>query len=120
VKHLGVGAGVGHVDGHQGVGRTGLGVGDVDDPVPVVVEDPGVEQLVLRIEPSAPTVLLQQLFIGKRLLRIVIAPGVPGMTGHRVAIPPVLLDVFTVIALVPVQPEGPLLEGGVAAVPQRQ
>src|SRR5580704_3641613 len=42
------------------------------------------------------------------------------MARDRVQIPPVLLDVLAVIALRPGQPEGPLLQDRVAAVPQRQ
>src|SRR5580704_1082627 len=42
------------------------------------------------------------------------------MARDRVQIPPVLLDVLAVVALRPGQPERPLLEDRVAAVPQRQ
>ena len=45
----------------QQVGRVGLGVVDLDDPVAVVVEDAGVEQLVLRVELAAPAVLVDQV-----------------------------------------------------------
>ena len=38
-----------HGDPHAQVGRAGLGVVDGHRPVPVVVEDPGVDQLVLRL-----------------------------------------------------------------------
>ena len=47
-------------DPHQDVGRVRLGVVDLDDPVAVVVEDTGVEQLVLGFELGAPGVLLDQ------------------------------------------------------------
>ena len=51
------GPGVGDLDRHQEVVRVRLGVVDLDDPVAVVVEDPGVEQLVLGIPLAAPAVL---------------------------------------------------------------
>src|SRR6202011_389158 len=40
--------------------------------------------------------------------------------GQRVEIPPVLLDVFAVVALRPGQPERPLLEDRILPVPQGQ
>ena len=99
---------------------TGLGVARLDDPVPVVVEGPGVQQLVFGLEPVPPGVLVDQVLIGERALRIVVAPPVPRVARDRVQVPPVLLDVLAVITLRPGQPEGPLLQDRVAAVPQRQ
>ena len=46
-------------DRHQHVQRVGLGVVHVDDPVAVVVEGSGVEQLVLGIELAPPAVLVR-------------------------------------------------------------
>ena len=50
VQGLGVRAGVGHRDRHQQVVGIGLRVVDLDDPVAVLVEDAGVDQLVLGLE----------------------------------------------------------------------
>ena len=93
---------------------------DLDDPVPVVVEDPGVEELVLRAAPVPARVLQPELVIGERGLRIVVAPPVPGVAGQRVQVPPVFLDVLAVVALGAGEAEQPFLEEGVAPVPQRE
>jgi hypothetical protein len=59
-----LGAPVAHADPHQDVGRVGLRVIDLDDPVPVVVEDGGVEQVVLGLEPRASAVLFDEPLVG--------------------------------------------------------
>ena len=120
VQEFGVRPGIGHADRHQDVRRVGLGVVHVDDPVAVIDEDSGVEQLVLGVELAAPPVLVQQLLVRERPLRVVVAPAVPGVAGQRVEVPPVLLDVLAVIRLGPGQPEHALLEDRVAPVPQRE
>src|SRR6202034_2513642 len=61
-----------------------------------------------------------EVVIGEGPLRVVIPPPVPGMAWHRVQVPPVLLDVLTVIALLTGQAERPLLEDRVVSVPQGQ
>src|SRR4029077_18638829 len=111
------GPGVGHADRHQDVGRIRLGVPDVDDPVAVVVEDPGVEQLILGIQLAAPPVLIEQLLIWESPLRVVVAPAVPDVAGDSIEIPPVLLYVLAMICLLAGQPERPLLEDRVTPVP---
>ena len=111
-------AAVAHVDPHQDVGRVGLRVVDLDDPVAVIVEDTGVEQLVLAIEFGAACVLLDEVLVRERGLRVVVAPAQPGTAGQRVEVPPVVLGVLAVIAFLVGQPEHPLLEDRVDAVPQ--
>ena len=71
VQKLGLRAGVGHANRHQDVGGVGLCVGHVDDPVAVVVEDPGIQQLILGIELAASAVLVEQLLVRERPLRVV-------------------------------------------------
>jgi len=115
-----LGAGVRHPHPHQHVRRVGLGVVDLDDPVAVAVEDAGVEQLVLRVLPRARPVGGDQVVVGERRLRVVVAPAQPGVARQRVEVPPVLLGVLAVVALVAVQSEDPLLEHPVAPVPQRE
>ena len=82
-----------------------LGVVDFDDPVAVVVEGARVEQLVLWIELSAPAVLVDQVLVRKRALRVVVAPAVPGVAGDRVQVPPVFFGVLAVVA--PARRSGP-------------
>jgi hypothetical protein len=115
VQRVGVVSGVGHPDRHEQVERGGLGVVDVDDPVAVVVEHPGVQQLELRVAPPAPGVLRDQPSVGVGGARVVVAPPVPGVAGQRVEEPPVLLGVLTVVALVAGQAEDAFFEDGVAA-----
>ena len=93
---------------------------DLDDPVAVVVEDAGVEQLVLGIQLGAPAVLGPEVLVGKGPLRVVVAPAVPGVARQGVEVPPVLLDVLAVVGLGSGQAVGPLLQDGVLAVPERQ
>ena len=115
-----LGAGVGDADLHQQILRVGLGVCDVDDPVPVLVEHAGVQQLVLRMGLVATAVLGHQVGIRELGLRVVVAPPQPGVAGDCVQEPPVLLDILAMVALWTRQTEHPLLEDRVAAVPQRE
>ena len=120
VDRLGVRPGIGHTDRHQQVVRVALRVVDLDDPVAVVVEDAGVEQLVLGIELAATAVLRLELGVRERPLRVVVAPPVPRVARERVEIPPVLLGVLAVVALVAGEAVDALLEDRVAPVPERE
>ena len=106
------------LDAHQHLGRRGLRVRDVDRPVAVVVEHTRVEQLELRVLEAAPVV--DELLVGKRRLRIVVAPAQQRVTREALEIPPVLLDVLAVIALWACEAEHALLQDRVVAVPQRE
>ena len=114
------GPGVGHRDRHQQVIGAGLGVVHLDDPVPVSRRRPRCRPARIRAGTGCASGSVDQVLVGERALRIVVAPPVPGVAGHRVEVPPVLLDVLAVVALRPGQPEGPLLQDRVAAVPQGQ
>ena len=105
-----------HLD--QDVVRARLRVIGGDLEVPAIVEDAGVDQLELGVEPSSPCVLLDQALVGERSLRVHVSPAHPGVRGSRVQVPPVFLGVLTVVALMAVQPEDPLLEEGVHPVPE--
>ena len=117
---FGLRARVGDLDGHQQVIRAGLGVVHLGDPVPVAVERAGIQQLVLRLVPAPAGVGVDQVLVGERALRVVIAPPVPRMARQRVQVPPVFLDILAMIALRPGQPERALLEDRIPPVPQRQ
>jgi hypothetical protein len=93
---------------------------DGNGPVPVIVEHAGVEQLVLHVELAAPAVFRPQVLIRERGLRVLVPPPVPGMAGEGVQVPPVLLHVLAVIALLAGQPVRALLQDRIAAIPQRQ
>ncbi len=120
VHGVGLRAGVGDLDRHQQVIGAGLGVVHLGDPVPVPVERARVQQLILGLIPAPAGIGIDQVLVRERALRVVVPPPVPGVTGHRVQVPPVLLDVLAVIALRAGQPERPLLQDRVPPVPQRQ
>ncbi|CAB5004684.1 unannotated protein [freshwater metagenome] len=95
-----------------------LGIVDIDDPVAVVVEDSGVEQLVLRFLTGALSVGAPQVVVGEFALRVVVAAAEPGVRRGGVTVPPVLLHILAVITLVAAKPEEPLFEVRVAAIPE--
>jgi hypothetical protein len=92
-------AGIGHPHSHQYIERIRFGIAHVDDPVAVVVEGAGVQQLVLRVQLAAPSVLVNKRLIRERRLRIVVPPAIPGVTRQGIQVPPVLLGVLAMIAL---------------------
>ena len=95
-----------------------LGVVDGDVPIARVGECTGVQQLVLADCATALGVLGNQVGVGKLRLRIRVAPAHPRVRRRRVQVPPVLLDVLAVVALVTREAEGTLLQDRVAAVPK--
>ncbi len=120
VDRVGLGAGVLDGDPEEDVGRGRLRVRRLDRPVPVLVEDPRVEELVLGDFAAATRVLRDEVVVGERALRVVVAPAEPGMARRRVHVPPVLLGVLAVVPLRVREPEDPLLEHPVAPVPERE
>src|SRR5262249_16706789 len=93
---------------------------DLDDPVAVVIEDAGVQQLVLGVELPAPAVLGEEVVVRERRLRIVVPPAVPRVARRRVEVPPVLLGVLAVVPLLARAPEDPALQDRVRPVPGRK
>src|SRR5205823_10504864 len=77
-------------------------------------------QLVLGIEPATAPVLRHQVAVRKLGLGVDVAPAHPRVRGGGVEVPPVLLGVFAVVALVAGQPEDALLEDWVPTVPERE
>ena len=106
------------LDPGQHLGGRGLRVGDVDRPVAVVVEDAGVEQFELGILQAAAVV--HELLVGEGGLRVVVAPAQERVARQPLEVPPVLLDILAVVALRPCEPEHPLLQDRVLAVPERE
>src|SRR6266852_2174131 len=113
-----MGPGVAERDANEDVVLRGLGVVGCDLPIPVAVEDSGVEQLVLWHGAASPSILSHQVVVGKRSLWVQVAPSHPRMRRCGVEVEPVLLGVLAVIAVVPGQPEDALLEDRIAAVPE--
>ena len=77
VERLGVGTGVRDRDRHQQIVWIGLRVVRLDDPVAVLVEGAGVEELVLGVELASARVLSEEIAVWELPLRIVVAPAVP-------------------------------------------
>src|SRR5438034_9329809 len=97
-----------------------LGVIDGDLEVAIVIEDPRVDELVLRIEVASPVVLVEQLLVRELSLWVDVPPTHPRMSQRRVEVPPILLRVLAVVTLVAVQSEDPLLDDGIASVPKSE
>ncbi len=95
-----------------------LGVFHLDVEEPIVVEDPGVEQLELRPAAPAPRVLLEEAPVGKFRLRVLVERPHVGVGGRPVKVEVQLLDVLAVVALGAGEPEQALLEDGILLVPQ--
>ena len=104
----------------QDVGRPLLGIFDDDVEVAIVLEDAGIEQLVLHVLAATPTVRGDQVVVGVGLLRILVEELHVRMGGRAIEVEVVLLHVLAVIALAVGQAEHALLEDRVLAVPERQ
>ena len=115
-----LGAAVADGDAGQQVGRAGLGVVDLDVEVAAVVEDAGVQQLVLRVTEATGPVGRQQVVVREGRLRVLVPPAHPRVGGHVVDVEVVLLHVLAVVALGVGQAEQALLEDRVLTVPQRE
>src|SRR5258708_2622137 len=77
------------------------------------------EELVLELLPRATAVLVQELVVGKRGLRVLVEHLRVRVRGRAVEVEVVLLDVLAVIALAVGEAEQALFEDGIAPVPQR-
>ena len=107
-------------DLHQNVAGLRLRVFDEYIEVAILGEDAGIEELVFRQVRAAPGVLLHQIRIGKRPLRIFVEHLQIRMRGGGIQIEVMLLDVLAVIALRIGQSEQALLQNRIAPVPQCQ
>lgn len=113
-----VGAPVVRGDLDQHVLGAVFGVFDEDVEVAVLVEDAGVEQLVLEFAAAAGPVGVDEVGVGELALRVLVQVLHVRVGGCAVEVEVVLLDVLAVVALGVGQAEHPFLEDGVPAVPQ--
>ena len=113
----GFGAAIGDRDPHVDVVGCRLGVFDVDVGVAIVVEHPGVEQLVLHLQPAALGVGGDEVAVRELPQRVPVTALQVGGGRRGVEEEVVLLDVLAVVALGVGQTEHPLLEDRVDAVP---
>jgi hypothetical protein len=107
-------------DAHLQVLRIDLGVLDEHVEVAVLVEDAGVDQLVVRRRAIAAPILLDEVAVRERRLRVLVEHPHERVRRRGVQVEVVLLDVLAVVALVAGQAEQALLEDRIAAVPQRE
>ena len=105
-----------HLD--QDVLRPLLGVLEEDVEVPVVLEDPRVEELVLELLLRAPPVRLDEVPVGELALRVLVEVLHVRVGRRRVDVEVVLLDVLAVVPLAVGEAERALLEDGVPLVPE--
>ena len=84
----------------------------------MVIEDAGLEQLILGPGAAAPAVLLDQLMIRKLLLRVLVQHLHVAVCGSVIEVEVVLLYILTMIAFARRQAEHPLFQNGVSAIPE--
>jgi hypothetical protein len=107
-------------DADEDVFRCGLRVLEEHVEVAVLVEDAGIDQLVLEFLAGTAPILLHQLAIWISRLRILVQPLHIGVGRRAVDVEVVLLRVLAVIPFAVGQAEQPLLENRIALVPQRE
>jgi len=105
-------------DEHHDVVVGDLGVFHDDVEVAIVVEDPGVQQLVLRIVLTSARVCDHQVGVRERTLGVLVQALHVGVGGGVVEVKPVLLDVLAVVALPVGESKEPLLDDRIRSVPQ--
>ena len=113
-------AAIAHADLDQDVGWRLLGVFHEDVEVAILVEHASINQLVLRFGATAPPVRLDQITIGKFILRIFVEHLHVRVGRRTVDVEVVLLHIFAVVPLAVGQAKHALLEYGILAVPQRK
>ena len=112
-------AAVGKGDADRDVLGLVLRVLDVDVEVVVVVEDPGVHELVLELVAAPVVVRGDDVVVGIAAERVAVPVLEIGARRRGVEVEVVLLHVLAVVSLRVGQAEHPLLEDRVDAVPQR-
>ena len=107
-----------HADLDEDVLRRLLGILHEDIEVAILVEDTGIQQLVLHVATIAPFVRLDQIAVGKCRLRILVQVLHVRMCRRAVEVEVVFLNVFAVVGFAVRQAEHAFFEDGVFAIPQ--
>ena len=113
-----LGAGIDDADPHQDVLGRGLRVLHVHVEPAVLVEDAGVDELVLRLVDAAAGVGLQQVLVREGGLRVPVEHPEVRAGRRGVLVPVRLLHVLAVVPLRIGEAEEPFLEDRVVPVPQ--
>ena len=122
-KHIDSGriaASVGDGNSNRDIVDIFLGILNLHIEVSAVLEDACVEQFELGLLTIAPRVLLDQLRIRKRLVRVLVQILHIGMSRRGVEIEVILFHVLAVISFGTGQAEQPLFQDGVITVPESQ
>jgi len=109
-----------HAEPDADVLRPRLRVVDGDEEVAAVVEDSRVDELVLGVEARPAAVLRDEVGVGELGLRIAVGPGHVGVGRRGVDVPPVLLRVLAVVALVSREAEDAFFQDRVPPVPEAE
>src|SRR5688572_27012480 len=107
-------------DPHQDVFGGALCVLHEHVEIAVLMEHAGVEQLVLHLVTAAPAVRLQQVGVRIGGLRVLVEVFHVRVRRRAIEVEVVLLHVLAMVAFVVGQPEEPLFENRILAVPESQ
>ena len=97
--------------------RIGLGVFDEDIEIPIVIEYPSIDQLILRTGASTQLILLHQFRIWEFPLRILVQHPHVAVSRSVVEVKIIFLYIFTAIAFLRGHAEVALFEDRIAAIP---
>ncbi len=86
-------------DPDQNVFRISLGIFYKNIEIPVFIENPGIQQLVLRFLPGTPFAGSNQIFVGISSLRIFVEVLQIAVGGSGIQVKIIFFDVFPVVAL---------------------
>ena len=102
---------VGNIDTDQDIVGAGFGIFDRYIKITVVVEDPGVNQLVFGlVQPRASLIFLHQFFVRKFALRVFVQCFHVRVRRRRVQIKVTFFHILAVVALRAAQAEQPLFQ----------
>src|SRR4029453_8996237 len=105
-------------DPDQDVFRGSLRVFHEDIKVAILIEDAGVEKLVLEPVSAAFAIRSYDRLVGESSLRVLVQILHVRMRRRRIEIEVVLLDVLAVVTLTVCEAEQPFLEDGIFAIPK--
>ena len=107
-------------DAHEDVFGRRLRVLHEHVEIAVVIEHAGVEELVLHVVPGAPAVRLHQVGVRIRRLGVLVEVLHVRVRWRAIEVEVVLLHVLAMVAFAVGQPEEPLFENRILAVPEGQ
>ena len=109
-----------HRNTAENVFRAALRVLHLDVKIAAVVEDPRIDELVLKFVPGPGAVHRHEIGIRELGLRVLVEPALVAMRREVVDVEVVLLHILTMVALTVRQAKETLLQNRVPLVPQRE